>query len=644
MHAFRIRGAFGAALAATVLAVAPSSAVAAPDLVCVSVTSCDGGSIVGSIHAAIVAADDDGDRTTIRIGATPTPLPVTTAESVDTPVDLVGAGSSVSKVRLGTSNPSDVATIQLNDPSSTVSNLGFSFTAGSRSVALDITGTGATPSVFDVDVDGSGAGFDAVGLLLRANANVRRVTSRFALVQTGGLGGWAMRVAPGTGNAVLVEDAILVGSTAIQQDAPGALVLQRSTVRYGQTGFFSPGNGVGASGERGGIASSSVFVHDPSVASTGSSAVYVQGSVTANAASFAVHDSTVVGGEAGIRFSGNDTGTASSNVRGTTFSAVTYPVSLEHAPGNGALSVDIDRSNIDIAAARLLGTGSSITPGPSNVNVDPRFVDAAAGDYRLVGDSPLIDRGNASPAPLASATDRAGLPRNRGVGDIGAYEYVGVAPTVAAATSAASTTLGSTVTLSAVGGDDDGEAGRLTYAWSFDGAASATGPVALWTPTSLGVHTATVIATDPAGRTASASVTVEATSPPAPPTDPTDRTRPALRVVITRIARATILGRRAPTYRARHTVDEPARVTTTFVLTATKRRTPVRRLTLGSVRTDLARAGSRVAAFTPTRVVRGRTARFFAARRGDTYRLQVRVVARDRAGNQRTTTTQRPLG
>ena len=64
--------------------------------------------------------------------------------------------------------------------------------------------------------------------------------------------------------------------------------------------------------------------------------------------------------------------------------------------------------------------------GPGNIMKDPRFVNAAAGDYRLRPDSPCIDAGAAGGA--VGATDLSGGMRVRGAGvDIGCFEFV---PTV----------------------------------------------------------------------------------------------------------------------------------------------------------------------------------------------------------------------
>jgi hypothetical protein len=66
-----------------------------------------------------------------------------------------------------------------------------------------------------------------------------------------------------------------------------------------------------------------------------------------------------------------------------------------------------------------IGTGD--TSGTGNISADPRFVDAANGDYHLGVGSPCIDKGTSVGAP---ATDIEGTPRDAAP-DMGAYEWTG---------------------------------------------------------------------------------------------------------------------------------------------------------------------------------------------------------------------------
>ncbi|GAB3935719.1 hypothetical protein GCM10028804_55180 [Larkinella terrae] len=107
----------------------------------------------------------------------------------------------------------------------------------------------------------------------------------------------------------------------------------------------------------------------------------------------------------------------------------------------------------------------------TNINVNPLFVDAPGGDFRLQTCSPLIDAGDpASTTATSSSVDLAGNPRfyNNGRIDMGAYEYQGnltnpVAITTGPA-SASAVCVGSTVSVpvSATGT-------ALSYQWYKEG-------------------------------------------------------------------------------------------------------------------------------------------------------------------------------
>ncbi len=154
-----------------------------------------------------------------------------------------------------------------------------------------------------------------------------------------------------------------------------------------------------------------------------------------------------------------------------------------------------------------------------NISTDPLFVDAANGDYRLQDVSPLVDAGDNS-APGLLPTDANGRPRlvdgdADGVAriDLGAFEF-GPGP-MANAGPDQEVTDQDTVVLDGTGSINP--AGHvLTYEWSLNGTALATGPTPSVSPLPLGTHVITLTVTDTEGATASDSVTVTVLNPVVP--------------------------------------------------------------------------------------------------------------------------------
>jgi Ca2+-binding RTX toxin-like protein len=165
------------------------------------------------------------------------------------------------------------------------------------------------------------------------------------------------------------------------------------------------------------------------------------------------------------------------------------------------------------------------------VQADPRFVNAAAGNYALQSNSPAIDKG----AFIAGLTDDVtGAPRPQGTGfDIGPYEVASVADT----TPPPAPTITAFSTDSGVVGDDitrdntltlNGAAEAHSTVKIYDGATLLGSTTAngsgVWSYTTAalanGAHSLTATATDLSGNTGSAStarnVLIDTAAPAAP--------------------------------------------------------------------------------------------------------------------------------
>lgn len=85
-------------------------------------------------------------------------------------------------------------------------------------------------------------------------------------------------------------------------------------------------------------------------------------------------------------------------------------------PGDPLPAVNYDDNDIDSVCTVVppAGTGT--------INEDPRFIDAANGNFRLMPDSPARDAGDNSPPGTTRNVDLDGRPRVVGRVDMGAYE------------------------------------------------------------------------------------------------------------------------------------------------------------------------------------------------------------------------------
>ena len=107
----------------------------------------------------------------------------------------------------------------------------------------------------------------------------------------------------------------------------------------------------------------------------------------------------------------------SADIRNVTVSGFTVTGIQQSGDDNGPIT--LTHNNVFPAADAY--TGGAVA-GPSSINVDPQFVDAAAGNFHLALGSPLIDAGTNQNAPNHDAD---GVPRGTAADptfDIGAYE------------------------------------------------------------------------------------------------------------------------------------------------------------------------------------------------------------------------------
>jgi PKD repeat protein len=177
-------------------------------------------------------------------------------------------------------------------------------------------------------------------------------------------------------------------------------------------------------------------------------------------------------------------------------------LTVRHSSFNPFTAVD-DSSN-----------GGPIDTNSTDIGDAPQLVAVANGDLFPEWDSPVIDAGKPNPLnPAAPATDLAGNTRVvNGRIDMGAFEYQRRAPVAAASASGTAPTR-----FDASGSSDADPGDTLTYSWSFDDGATATGAVVDHGFAAPGPHTGTVTVTDPTGQTATASASVTSTGVPALP-------------------------------------------------------------------------------------------------------------------------------
>ena len=449
---------------------------------CVPATNPCVGTAKPTLQAALTAAQAD---TNARIELQPGEYDGPFSFNGTHHIEIVGSG--IDQTLLTSESDSSTFALTASDPTSSISDLTVQNTGvvgtglqttihAVTRVATETTGGIGTSFVF------SGGGIASKSQFTsKSNAGAVSLGAGTIADSTAtSAQGIAINASDAAAKVLRVRASTTSGSSAVQ--APQNLLIEDSVLSGGQSAVLLA------------IGSTSVTAHHLTINSTGAVPGVEALSVSGGAvAALTLRDSAVLG-------------TTSAGCAGTITNTAVATLTAETIATTGTFAPCPGTPN----------TGPiSITPPTTLITADPKFANAAGGDFRLRFGSPLIDAGTAGALTgTESPTDLAGHPRlvdGNGDGtarrDIGALEYQRVPPVVKASGPRTGKP-GASLPFTGSATDADGDA-PLTFRWTFDDGTNATTASTTHTFGKSGTHHATLRVTDPSGLSDFQTVTVK---------------------------------------------------------------------------------------------------------------------------------------